>query len=747
MTHDRLAPVDGLFAQGMAVWHMGPLVAGGRHPLALQAVGEVGPSEDLQGAARDESLARGGGGSARVFGGGGWYRGDPLAAQALRPTANAFTLQARVWLGEPDGQGTVFFSDSLGLAVAANGLAIAFLGEAIPSGVVLRELPLALLERGGWLDLLLRVGEGRLELFCDGRRLASAAIAGALRRPCACPLTIGAFGWGPAGEPNAFFRGKMDHLALWDRALADGEVALLAGLQALRPGREPDAASRALDAYQRFFDAAVRLDVEGCQREERLMREFMDQDPCRPIYHLTAPMGWMYDPAGAYYHAGRYHVSTYRNLYNILRYCSLDRYVSDDLVYWRQWAVWPWADSDLDVCGIWLNNHFIDDQGLPNIIYTAYGASGLTATKVGVRARSHDGLLSFGDKKAVLTDYHHDGHTWKEGDTWYTLTTRQYGGSRPGDTGDALMLWSSSDLDHWTEVGEVFSQKKDAHTDHPLAAKGFMEFPYLLPFGEVDVLLLGGFPVRYWIGHLDRRTWKFVPHHADGLLLDYTNGFHCYNPLIVDGKGPGGTPRRVILAMEPRAHGVYGRLPWNGAHAMPRSLALDGGHLRQDPLPEFQALRGAHHSRRDIRLTPQGSAALPWRGDALEICAEFEPGDARLFGLKVRVSDDGNTFVRVYFDAATGEYGVDGNRVPTSWWVPELAPDLGRGPTFLPRGSPVQMRVFLDKCLVEAFVNGQTCTTVLQNPDPRHAGLELFCEGGGARCTSLDVWEMRRARS
>jgi hypothetical protein len=52
--------------------------------------------------------------------------------------------------------------------------------------------------------------------------------------------------------------------------------------------------------------------------------------------------------------------------------------------------------------------------------------------------------------------------------------------------------------------------------------------------------------------------------------------------------------------------------------------------------------------------------------------------------------------------------------------------------------------VFLDKLLVEVFINGQTCTSVAQDRDPRCVGLDLFSEGAAVLCTQLDIWDMNR---
>ena len=252
---------------------------------------------------------------------------------------------------------------------------------------------------------------------------------------------------------------------------------------------------------------------------------------------------------------------------------------------------------------------------------------------------------------------------------------------------------------------------------------------------------MGVNPSLYWVGRLDRQKFKFIPDHPEGLPIDYSAPNHCFNPLTVDAKGLGGSPRRIIMAMIPAVNGGgNGLLPWDGVHALPRSLEFDGRHLRQEPLPEFESLRGEHESQQNITIKPDTTGHIRTRGDAVEINAEFEPGDAKRFGLKVRMSDDGARFVRVWFDTATGDYGVDGQVL-----------HKGSGPSYLAKGQPVRMRVFVDKQVVEAFVNGQTCTTVVRAKDTKPSqpalsdGLDLFSEGGTARCTKLDVWKMNRA--
>lgn len=121
----------------------------------------------------------------------------------------------------------------------------------------------------------------------------------------------------------------------------------------------------------------------------------------------------------------------------------------------------------------------------------------------------------------------------------------------------------------------------------------------------------------------------------------------------------------------------------------------------------------------------------------MEIDAEFEAGTAGRFGMRIGPSGDGAGDARIYYETATGDFCVDGRVL-----------HKGHGPAYLAPGSTVRIRVFVDRQVVEAFVNGQACTTILQVTEPGRSRsvvfdeLDLFSDRGGARCIRLDVWRM-----
>jgi sucrose-6-phosphate hydrolase SacC (GH32 family) len=173
-------------------------------------------------------------------------------------------------------------------------------------------------------------------------------------------------------------------------------------------------------------------------------------------------------------------------------------------------------------------------------------------------------------------------------------------------------------------------------------------------------------------------------------------------------------------------------VPWSGAHALPWVLTREGTRLRQDPIEAVESLRGRHERRAAIRIASGARGLLTGlSGDTLELVAEFEPGTSKRFGLIVRDR------TRIYVDAVSGRFGVSVNVEFGANY-----PELGEGPAYLRPGQPVCVHVFLDRALLEVFVNGQSGTAGL-TADPSATGLDLFSEGGEAILRNLDVWEMR----
>jgi beta-fructofuranosidase len=62
----------------------------------------------------------------------------------------------------------------------------------------------------------------------------------------------------------------------------------------------------------------------------------------------------------------------------------------------------------------------------------------------------------------------------------------------------------------------------------------------------------------------------------------------------------------------------------------------------------------------------------------------------------------------------------------------------------LDKDEPLQLRVFVDRSVVEVFVNGKQCVALRVYPGREDSvGVSLRAQGEGARLTSLDAWQMQ----
>jgi beta-fructofuranosidase len=131
-------------------------------------------------------------------------------------------------------------------------------------------------------------------------------------------------------------------------------------------------------------------------------------------------------------------------------------------------------------------------------------------------------------------------------------------------------------------------------------------------------------------------------------------------------------------------------------------------------------------------------------GDSLELLVEFESGSRGSYGLKVCVSDDGQEETRVFFDTQTNELKIDTNKSG-----PDDTPSVVEaGPLELLHGERLQLRVFVDKSVVEVFANSRQAIARRIYPSRRDSiGVRLFASGGDAQVHSLAAWQIAPANS
>jgi beta-fructofuranosidase len=180
---------------------------------------------------------------------------------------------------------------------------------------------------------------------------------------------------------------------------------------------------------------------------------------------------------------------------------------------------------------------------------------------------------------------------------------------------------------------------------------------------------------------------------------------------------------------------------WAGVMSLPRVLELlPDGMVGFAPAPELEALRERDWSWRDLRLSSSAHALAEAQGDALEIMAEFAPGDAMTFGIDVRRSADGSERTRIVYDRARQRLEIDRSESSAN---PADQHDLYGGALALSAGEPLRLRVFVDRSMIEVFANGRLCLTSRVYPSETSLGVALFAQGGSLNVPVIDVWDMK----
>ena len=485
-----------------------------------------------------------------------------------------------------------------------------------------------------------------------------------------------------------------------------------------------------------FAEVARISDVREFSKGAKAVRDEMASVPHRPRYHFLPPANWMNDPNGALFWKGRYHLFYQHNPYAAYwANMHWGHAVSEDLVHWTDLpiALAP-TPGGADEVGCWSGTAFVNKEGEPTLIYFGKPHGNCIAT-------SHDDLLTWEKHPANPVIPHPTGSeeyrvfdpcAWIEEETTYSLS----GGITP-DGHDVASMFLSEDLEHWEYMhalykGGVFTEKGED-----------CACPDFFPLGDRHMLLFTSHArgAQYYIGTYANH--RFTPERHGRMQFAQSpgrRGVFCEGLTLKDENA-----RRILFGRisEGRHEDVQRASGWSGVSTLPRVLSLsDDGTLRIDPATELAALRRNHRRVSDVLIGTNTSVRLEdFQGDCLEIAAILEGDGAEEFGLKVRCSPGGEEQTLVRYCPTYSFVALDISRSSVSDDVRDREPQTGS--LELDAGTPLELRVFVDRSIVEVFANGRQCLTARIYPDrPDSLGVELFSRGGKARVQSLDAWEM-----
>jgi beta-fructofuranosidase len=498
-------------------------------------------------------------------------------------------------------------------------------------------------------------------------------------------------------------------------------------------------------------------------RSTRLLRERLLADPWRPCYHFCTPedMGLPGDPNGAFYHDGRYHLMYLYNR-NGAGF-SWGHVSSTDLVHWRHHpdAIGPSKDEE----GCFSGGAFVDDDGTAWLSYWIFqGPRGIGL------ARSSDRLferwkkleanpvirstewgiteVKGADGAPRLLGSADPSNIWKKGGHYYMLTGNLLVLNKIGraadapveEQGDRLYLFTSDDLEHWRHL-HVFYTRNTAWTDRSEdnMCPSFLPLPAGPeggpPSGKHLLLFIShNKGCQYYVG--DYRDDHFSPgRHGRMTWVDNT----CFAPeALVDGQG-----RQIMWAWLTDNPAGDEQRGWSGVFGLPRTLWLgEDGSLRMRPVRELERLRLHEKTWTGPQVSEGHPVALEGViGDSCELQVQIATGTATRCGVKVRASPDGREETLLCYDARAHELVFDATRSGvTGRMVVERAP-LALNP-----GGVLELRVFVDRSVVEVYANDRQAIARRVYPGRAESShVFLFCEGGTATFKTVTAWEMAAA--
>lgn len=469
---------------------------------------------------------------------------------------------------------------------------------------------------------------------------------------------------------------------------------------------------------------ALKAEFDNKAMAARELRELILSDPARPGYHFVMPEGIAapFDPNGAIYWKGRYHLFyIFQDRRSGRKMDHWGHVSSTDLFHWRHHPT-----GLLD--GMYSGNCFLNADGVPTICYHQVDEGNAMAVALDDDLNEWQKLDSNPiTPKTEEGDEHHgkyrswDPYGWLDGDTYYAI----FGGKHPG------VAKAPSLAGPWQYTGDLF-----AHGVDDVSLDEDVSCAELFHLDGKDVLLCISHTLgcRYYVGEWKDEQFYPEAHHR----MSWVDNTYFAPESLLDDNG-----RRIMWAwlMDYREFGMRWDRAWSGTMSLPRVLSLDeNGEMLMDVPEEIEALRYDDKEWTDIEVQADSTVMVEdLSGNSLELFIEMESPAATEFGVNVCVAPDGKEETVIAYDVAAGELKINAEKSGPE----DAARSVEAGPFKLLSGERLQLRVFVDKSVVEVFANRRQA--VVRRIYPAQAdslGVCLFAKGGDAKVSALKSWKI-----
>ncbi|MCE9632156.1 MAG: glycoside hydrolase family 32 protein [Planctomycetia bacterium] len=455
-------------------------------------------------------------------------------------------------------------------------------------------------------------------------------------------------------------------------------------------------------------------------------------------YHLMHPGGdsMPADPNAAFCLDGVYH------LHYIIGHprtggkdsFSFIHVTSPDMLHWT------WQPTKLQPSftghGMFSGTGFLTKEGKPAVVYHGQG-SGRNQIVI-----AKDSTLSAWEKPYPIEVKDTDGNllnlpqgdpdVFLIGDVYYSIAAR-FGGT------DNMPLIKSRDLKNWAYVGEFIKQfPPDVVIGEDNSCANFF------PLGGKWMLLtishlLG---CRYYLGEWDAKSEQFVPEkhgrmnwrrEDEPIGEVWEDYFAPESVLTPDG-------RRVMWAWVATHSGQATAIRTKSIQSLPRELSLpEDGILRIKPLRELESLRTVTVVHENITVPPGANppagtvvwhqlAELPGEAAEIRLTIPRDQAARKRFGFRLfGAGQTGGLPIILRPETSTIRIGTTE--------APFALADL-------PAGEDVQLRIFVDKYLVEVFVNDRQALVASHMAWRGKLSLDGYSSGAPTVIRKLEIWKL-----
>lgn len=500
-------------------------------------------------------------------------------------------------------------------------------------------------------------------------------------------------------------------------------------------------------------------------------RKRQSNDPYRPIYHFVSPESTLNDPNGLCYWQGNWHMF-YQGYPPEDRRQHWGHAISKDLIHWKDlpYAIYPGPER-----AVFSGTTFVEDN---RVIAMYHG------TQVGnMVAVSSDPLLLNWEKttkdRAAIPLLNPSGFPnpysvfdpsiWKRDSIYYALSAGRAPKGTEGKKFATCYLFKSKDLANWVYMHEFVEEDRFTLIGDDYAC------PYFWPIGDRYILpffshMSGG---QYLLGDYDLKRNKFIVANHGKFNFGPASPSGTHAPSATpDGKGG------VIIIFNMNPGKPTGE--WNQIMTLPRKLTLVGrDDVRQEPAGDVESLRYDLQELKTMKLPANQEIVLnKIQGNAMELNLEIEVKDATALELNVLRSPDKEEYTRITFFKGRGfgpgrdyRFGEverviqPGQQFPAP--TPQNQPPLRMSlisietsysslhpdvrprapetaPVFIENNETLKLRVFIDKSVVEVFVNGKQALAVRVYPSRTDSkGVSLRSQGQDSELKSLQAYQMK----